>query len=254
MVADNKRAPTRGAPTGRDDGTTGRGDGTTGRDDGAGRRDDGTGRRDGATRRRDESQIKTKNMNKYNPKIHHRRSIRLKGYDYSQAGLYFITICVQNRACLFGEIKNGQMILNDAGKMMEAEWLNLKDRFPNIELNEFVTMPNHFHGILQIVGANDGGGQPQGIAPTIAPTGEPTTAPTGEPSAKTIGDMMDAFKSITTVAYIRGVKTLGWQPFDGKLLQRNYYEHIIRDEKAYHNISNYIINNPAKWAEDTFYG
>jgi putative transposase len=198
----------------------------------------------------------------YNPEIHKRKSNRLKGYDYSQAGLYFITICVQNRQCLFGNIENNEMILNDAGKMIEREWLNLKNRFPDIELHEYITMPNHFHGILEIVGAtlvvaqndetnnvvtqnnvvthnNDGDnikGQPQGIAPT-----------------KTICDMMDAFKSIITVEYIRGVKNLGWQPFDGKLWQRNYYEHIIRNEQSYQTISNYIINNPAKWQEDKFH-
>ncbi len=87
----------------------------------------------------------------YNSKIHNRRSIRLKGYDYSQAGLYFITICVQNREWLFGKIENDEMILNDAGKMVEIEWLNLKNLFPNIELHEYITMPNHFHGILEIV-------------------------------------------------------------------------------------------------------
>jgi len=187
-------------------------------------------------------------MAKYDPNIHHRRSIRLKGYDYSQAGLYFITICTQNRECLFGHITNGEMILNDAGKMVETEWLNLKTRFPNIELHEYVVMPNHFHGILEIVGAalvaaqsaqsqtEKDKGQPQGIAPT-----------------KTVGDMMDAFKSITTVEYIRGVKNSGWQPFDGKLWQRNYYEHIIRNEKSYETISEYILNNPAKWQDDKFY-
>ena len=189
---------------------------------------------------------------KYNPEIHKRRSIRLKGYDYSQAGLYFITICVQDRECLFGNIENGEMILNDAGKMIETEWLNLNNRFSNIELHEFIVMPNHFHGILEIVGAtlvvaqndvntqnknNDNEkGQPQGIAPT-----------------KTVGDMMDAFKSISTVEYIRGVKNLGWKPFDGRIWQRNYYEHIIRNEQSYQTISNYIINNPAKWQEDKFY-
>ncbi|MDP4999472.1 MAG: hypothetical protein NWQ41_10940, partial [Saprospiraceae bacterium] len=92
-------------------------------------------------------------MNKYNPNIHHRKSIRLKGYDYSQAGLYFITICIQHRACLFGHITKGEMILNDAGNMVKNEWLNLKTRFPNIELHDYVVMPNHFHGILEIVGA-----------------------------------------------------------------------------------------------------
>jgi REP element-mobilizing transposase RayT len=213
----------------------------------------------------------------YNPEIHKRKSIRLKGYDYSQEGLYFITLCCQNRECLFGQIHNGSMILNDAGKMIENEWLNLENRFPNIELHEFIVMPNHFHGILKIVGAalvaaqstqstlvaaqstpvraalvdaqstlavaqnemetQTIEGQPQGIAPT-----------------KTIGDMMGAFKSITTVEYIRGVKNLGWKPFDGKIWQRNYYEHIIRNEQSYQNISNYIINNPAKWQDDKFYG
>jgi REP element-mobilizing transposase RayT len=195
---------------------------------------------------------------KYNPEIHKRRSIRLKGYDYSQAGLYFITICVQNRRHLFGNIQNGNIILNDAGKMIDTEWKNLKNRFPNIELHEYVIMPNHFHGILEIVGAttrvapifdtvvaqndNDVVTQNDNVATTrVAPTN------------KTVGDMMDAFKSITTVEYIRGVKNLGWQPFDGKLWQRNYYEHIIRNEQSYQNISNYIINNPAKWQEDKFY-
>lgn len=217
-------------------------------------------------------------MNKYDPNIHHRQSIRLKGYDYSQAGAYFITICTQNRACLFGfvgaplvgaqnddgvqnigdrnETDNGNddgrmnnvgrqtgqpqigrpqghaptdatIILNDSGKMVETEWLKLTERFPNIELHEFVVMPNHFHGIVQIVDVSASG--------------------------KTVGDMMDAFKSITTVEYIHGVKTLGWEKFNRKLWQRNYHEHIIRDEQAYQRISEYIIANPAKWKDDKFY-
>jgi len=132
----------------------------------------------------------------YDPHIHHRHSLRLKGYDYSQAGLYFITICVQDRVCLFGNVgaplvgaqndgiqnnmnaQNGRpqghaptgatMILNDSGKMIESEWLKLTERFRNIELHEFVIMPNHFHGILQIVDTDNGRqhGQPRGIAPT----------------------------------------------------------------------------------------
>ena len=228
-------------------------------------------------------------MNKYNPNIHQRRSIRLKGYDYSQAGLYFITICVQHRECLFGEIVGAplvgaQMQLNDAGMMVENEWLKLSNRFENIQLHEFVVMPNHFHAILEIVGAplvgapnesvtqndgiaqndgimsnygiaqndgimsndgmmqNDGmmkQGQPQGIAPTVKNI--------------TVGDMVGAFQSIVTVEYIRGVKTLGWPPFAGKLWQRNYWEHIIRNEQSYQRIANYIINNPAKWEDDKFY-
>jgi len=178
---------------------------------------------------------------------HHRRSIRLKGYDYSQEGLYFITICVQGRACLFGEIENGKMVLNAAGKMVELEWLKLPERFKNIELHEYMVMPNHFHAILEIVenGMVNTKGQPQGIAPT-------TTTPTNV-NGKTVGEMVGAFQSIVTVNYIRGVKSLRWEPFNGKLWQRNYWEHIIRDEQSYQRISEYIINNPAKWDDDKLY-
>lgn len=156
------------------------------------------------------------------PKKDRRRSIRLKNYDYSQAGLYFLTICVRNKHCLFGQVENGKMILNDAGKMIENEWLKIPDLFPNTNLEEYVVMPNHFHAILEIVNQNE----------------------------KRLGDMVGAFQSITTVEYIRGVKKYGWKRFDRKLWQRNYWEHIIRGWNAYSNISNYIIENPSKWKND----
>lgn len=88
----------------------------------------------------------------YNPKIHHRKSIRLKGYDYSQPGLYFVTICVQDRACLFGDVVAGKMMLNDAGKMVEKWFFELKNKFPDIQCHEMVVMPNHFHCIIENVG------------------------------------------------------------------------------------------------------
>ena len=206
----------------------------------------------------------------YNSNIHHRKSIRLKGYDYSQAGLYFITICVQDRKCLFGKIENGEMILNDAGIMVENEWLKIPDRFTNVHLHEYVVMPNHFHAIMEIaVGATlvvaqhdeNEIGQPQGVAPTDIihemadnenEIGQPQgIAPT---KPKTVGDMVGAFQSIATVEYIRGVKQLGWQPFNRKLWQRNYWEHIIRDEQSYQRISTYIINNPKNWDDDSLKG
>jgi REP element-mobilizing transposase RayT len=174
---------------------------------------------------------------------------------------------------MFGEIKSGEMVLNDAGTMVGSQWLALPNRFSNIALHECVVMPNHFHGIVQIVEA---AGQAQGIAPTtqeimiipndgqaqgIAPTTReimvgatlvvaPTTQETITPN-KTIGDIVGAFKSVTTVEYIRGVKNLGWRSFNGKLWQRNYYEHIVRSETSYQRIAEYIINNPAQWADDT---
>ena len=205
-------------------------------------------------------------MAKYNPNIHHRRSIRLKGYDYSRPGLYFVTIVCQNREHFFGKIENGKMILNDAGKMVNDEWLKLHKRFHYIRLHEYIVMPNHFHAILEIipddaVGAtlvvapeNGGGlgmGQPRGVAPMKIPTKNPMKNPSENiQKRKTLGDIMGAFQSITTVKYIQGVKTKDWKRFDRRLWQRNYWEHIIRNEKAYNKITKYIKNNPKNRGND----
>ena len=181
------------------------------------------------------------------------------------------------------------MYKNDAGEMIENEWTELPKRFPNIVLHEYGVMPNHFHGILQIkripivgaalvaaqsypvdniVGATlvvaqqDNDEQNNKWATTrVAPTNNATgnneaatrAAQTNDGANKTVGDMMDAFKSITTVEYIRGVKTLGWPRFNGKIWQRNFHDHIIRNEQSYLKISEYILNNPARWKEDKFY-
>jgi len=212
------------------------------------------------------------NSPKYNPQIHHRKTIRLKGYDYSQAGLYFITMCCQDKECRFGYIEKNEIILNDVGRMIDTEWLALVKRFQNIALHEYIVMPNHFHGILQIVGATLVVAQNTTAPNTDAPnvgndrattrvasqtagqqTPDMDRATTRVAPTKTVGDMVDAFKSKTTVEYIRGVKSLGWTPFNGKLWQRNYYEHIIRNEQSYQTISAYITNNPAKWLDDKFY-
>jgi REP element-mobilizing transposase RayT len=176
----------------------------------------------------------------YNPAIHHRRSIRLKGYDYSSPGYYFVTICTQNKPCLFGEIINDKMILNDAGQMIQNKWTSLPDQFSNIRLDEYMVMPNHFHAILQIVS------RPIVRSMVLGPT--VITANAG----KTLGDMVGTFQSMVTVEYIRGVKTNKWQSFDKKLWQRNYWEHIIRNEHELINIRRYIKNNPANWDQDKF--
>jgi REP element-mobilizing transposase RayT len=167
----------------------------------------------------------------YDPNRHHRRSIRLKGYDYSQAGAYFITLCTQDRACLFGRVMNGEMRLNDAGRMVLAEWNRLPERFPQVVVDAFVVMPNHVHGILVITDP----------APTVGATTR---------VAPTVGNIIGAFKSRVTVEYIRGVKTPGWPPFRGRLWQRNYYEHIIRNERALNAIRQYIMENPRRWHRD----
>jgi putative transposase len=213
-------------------------------------------------------------MNAYNPYRHHRRSIRLKGYDYTQSGLYFLTICVQHRQCLFGDVMHGVMMHNDAGRMVENEWLKLSERFRHIRLYEYIVMPNHFHAIVEIVGATlvvaqtDGTdpikGQPQGIAPTAIvthdtdpmngqPQGIARTAITHNRHDKRLGDVVGAFKSLVTVEYIRGIQNHGWQPFHGAVWQRNYWEHIIRNEQSYHNIAEYITHNPTSWHDDRFF-
>jgi len=201
---------------------------------------------------------------KTNPsKKHHRRSIRLKNYDYSQSGLYFITICAQNRCCLFGEIVDGAMILNDAGQMVHDQWIILPNRFNRVELHEFIVMPNHFHGIIELVskhpvgaplvGALSHGGDPNDHQQTGQPQGmgQPQgIAPTDNPA---IGDIVGAYKSLTTNEYIAGVKQNNWPRFKQKVWQRDYYEHIIRSEQSYLEIVEYIRNNPLKWAEDKYY-
>ncbi|MCG2753419.1 MAG: hypothetical protein L6301_16415 [Desulfobacteraceae bacterium] len=145
------------------------------------------------------------------------------------------------------------MILNDAGNMVQRQWMALPHRFQNIQLHECIVMPNHFHGIVGVplVGTRKD-------APTqdLEMAYDPTTPKNGQPQGGahiTLGDIVGAFKCITTHEYIRGVKTENWPQFSQKLWQRNYYEHIIRDEKSYLEISEYIQTNPAKWQDDKYF-
>lgn len=190
----------------------------------------------------------------YNPEIHHRRSIRLKGYDYNKAGLYFVTICTQNRECLFGDVFENRIQLNNAGEMIEKWWFELPHKFKNIQVHELIVMPNHIHGIVQIT-------TPVGADLSVCP--EPNTAInfTQIPFSKITGahigaplhTMVQWFKTMTTNNYIQQVKSHDWKRFDGKLWQRNYHEHIIRDEIAYLKISKYIQTNPQKWSDDLYF-
>ena len=275
-------------------------------------------------------------MNRYNPDFHHRRSIRLKGYDYSLEGLYFITICCQNRICRFGTIENGKMILNEYGIIAHNEWVNTPKIRPNVELGEFIIMPNHIHGIIAITdrppigrgelhsplldsddiikgvcktpqpdvgitgeyqkgvgktpipGVGNMGeynrGECNSPQPDVGITGEyhrgvgktpqPGVGITGEyhrgecnspipdvcnrgecnrgecnsplrSPSQTVGAIVRGYKSSVT-------KQLGLLGFNEKLWQRNYYEHIIRNDQSFQNITEYIITNPLKWDNDTF--
>ena len=197
---------------------------------------------------------------KYNPKIHNRRSIRLKGYDYSQAGLYFVTICCENRKHRFGEvvagtgIKPAQMILNEYGTVAYNEWIKLSERFSNLELDVFQIMPNHMHGIISINGVSAGVGftpAPIDSNATIDSNNSSTARVAPAPPPPTLSDMVGAYKSLVANGCLDIYKSKNQTM--GKLWQRNYHERIIRGEMGYHRVSNYIINNPKKWAADKFY-
>lgn len=197
----------------------------------------------------------------YDPRIHHRRSIRLYGYDYSKSGFYFVTLCCQDKAHLFGHIENGEMKLNDPGKMVEEWYFKLESKYPDKKCHEMVVMPNHMHFILE--NAPDGGGAPvraslrgrpvPGRAPDAAvPPIAPHYGPENHQFNSPLGQAVGWLKTMTTNAYIRGVKSNGWQPFNRRVWQRNYFERIIWTDKAYRNISQYIIDNPKNWNSDRF--
>ena len=210
-----------------------------------------------------------------------------------RAGAYFITICTQNRECLFGNIIVGatprgcpipipracpEMALNHAGTMIQTVWDEIPIHYTGTEIDEFVVMPNHIHGIIIIgtVGATPCG------CPVLSPRGCPGPglhengpisgngqargpgndgqargpgqaqgpAPTGNTGTLSLGDIVHRFKTMTTKRYADGVKQLGWQSFPGKLWQRNYWEHIIRNEMELNRIREYIHDNPSQWESD----
>lgn len=165
----------------------------------------------------------------------HRRSIRLKGYDYSQAGAYFVTLCTHNRECLFGKIVDGEMRLNELGHIVCEEWLRSAEIRPEIMLDAFVVMPNHLHGIVIFtpVGAH-------GRAPLPSPSPQP---PHRKP--RSLGSFIAGFKSVVTKRINQTRQTPGIPVW-----QRNYYEHIIRNQESLARIRRYIADNPAKWDVD----
>ena len=179
---------------------------------------------------------------KYDPNKHHRRSIRLPGYDYSQPGAYFVTICAYQRQCMFGDIVDGQMRLNQYGAIVADEWQKSSTIRQEIELDEWVVMPNHFHGIVIInnpVGANDNPVGANGRSPLH---NDPTSQ---RMKPKSLSSLMAGFKSITT----KKINILRDTP-GTPLWQRNYYEHIIRNQDAMDKIRQYIIDNPVSWGID----
>ena len=211
-----------------------------------------------------------------------RKSIRLRHYDYTQPGFYFVTICTQSRECLFGQVVDGQMVLNDVGQVVRQSWAELPQRYPTVELDASVIMPNHVHGIIVIGGAArnpppvgallaaplvrvKGTGAASSAPTPVSPMGAASSAPTpvssigaassaptpvigaasGAPTKPTLGQIIRAFKSISAIQGNRILSRSG-RP----LWQRNYYEHVIRNDDELQRAREYIGNNPMKWEFD----
>jgi len=153
-----------------------------------------------------------------------RKALRMKGFDYSSNGIYFITISVKGNQSLLGEVVDGAMVLNDIGLIAQKWWKWLESHYEYVYLHDFVVMPNHFHGMLQIK---------RDLAIDI--------------KVKTLGSLIGAFKTVSTKEINQLNDSLG-----ERFWHRNYYEYVIRNEKAYKNISKYIKRNPENWKKDKY--
>jgi len=175
-----------------------------------------------------------------------RKATRLSNYDYSQIGLYFITICTKNKKCYFGQIVNDRMILNIAGKIIDKWWNELENKF-NITLHEYVIMPNHIHGIIEINNFPDAKttvGADLCVRPTTLSKGQTHR------SVPTVSTIIQWFKTMTTNECIREVKNGNLPRFNNQIWQRSFYDHIIRKNESLNKIKEYIIINPKEWHKD----
>ena len=217
----------------------------------------------------------------YNPKIHHRKSIRLKEYDYANANWYYVTICTQGKEHLFGKVINNKVVLNSFGKIVQEEWLRTKEIRKNVDLDYHVIMPNHIHGIiiieynaneLQIIGGRDtmhrnnfNVGATRRVAQNNTPNNNigaitqliensrdtmhrvPTERTFGSPIPNSLSTIIGAFKASVT----RRINKISWS--HQSIWQRNYFEHIIRNDEDLYRIRKYIRQNPLKWQLDEYY-
>lgn len=188
-----------------------------------------------------------------NEQLTKRRTIRLMNYDYSQEGLYSVTVCCQDKICRFGEVGNGVMVLNGAGKIAHDEWLRTLQLRTNIELGEFIIMPNHMHGIIIIKSKDVGANCIRPNDENVYNTGvcnTPLQEKINELSSpsQTLGTLIRGYKASVTkkIRQLYNIENLS-------IWQRNYYEHIIRNEESHHKITDYIINNPYNWENDNYY-
>ena len=203
---------------------------------------------------------------KYDPNKHHRRSIRLKGYDYTKAGAYFITICTWQREHLFGDIVNGEMQLSRYGETVRFNWDNLPKRYRNVELDAFIIMPNHVHGIIVLT---DNGLEGAGLESLSVESDKFLVKPCSGAGLESLSVESDKLlvKPAPTKTKLHGLSEIvrGFKTFSARRInqirrmtgvsvwQRGYYEHIIRNEESLMAIREYIINNPLCWEKDQLY-
>jgi REP element-mobilizing transposase RayT len=196
----------------------------------------------------------TKRTSQFDPQKHHRRSIRLKGYDYTQTGAYFVTVCAQDRVCLFGDVADGDMVLNPFGRVAVTYWQRIPRHFPHVQLDAWVVMPNHVHGIIVITN-----GRGEALPAASVSTEELlhfetdlSTLDTGSNASPlqsgSLGAIVGNYKSITT----RRINKMRHTPGE-RVWQRNYYERIIRNDRELDAIRQYIANNPLHWEQDPEY-
>ena len=162
--------------------------------------------------------------------LSHRVSHRLQEFDYSSANWYYVTICVQDSECLLGKIVNGNMYLLPFGHIVNKFITSISNHYPGFGVDVFQIMPNHIHMVIIL----ESHGRTRGSAPTL-------------------GTIVQRFKTMTTHHYLEGIKIYGWKQFNKKLWQRDYYEHIVRDEKDLKRIREYIQNNIINWHRDKFH-
>ena len=181
----------------------------------------------------------------------HRRSIRLRGYDYVQTGAYFVTVVTKDRTCLFGEVVNGEPRLNNAGRIIQATWNELPNHYPGVECHAFVIMPNHVHGIIVLVeddagvGSNDVGAGLKPAQPGLRATTTPRAGLKPAPTRHGLPEIIRGFKTFSARRMNDMRRTPG-----APIWQRNYYEHVVRGDNELTRIWKYIANNPLQWEMD----
>lgn len=191
----------------------------------------------------------------FDPAIHHRRTHRLSGYNYAAHGAYFLTLCVQGKEPLLGKIHANSLALNDAGRMVEHWWHELSGKFPTVQSDHYIIMPDHLHGIITLHPAThtaaeaDPWGCPWSDSPPspVNQSGHTNPVNQGGHIGPPLHQVVQWFKTMSTNAYIRGVCNQQWPPFHGRLWQRDYYDRIIRNQTDLDHMRRYIRENPTRW-------